>query len=467
MHSTRLCKLCYLSQVYVILQVEQHPSSSQPVHQQLSYQDSLRSANSQTGIQQPSANLPGCSFHMHPDRQVAEAAGQLLDATSVSGLLQQPVLQSRYAGRGSLPASRPGSAGSQGQHKGKRKPGRPRSATALGPGLTVPAAQAVLGHATAAYQPGQTSVVLPAQMQQALEAAQDAAALPAVDWADARPLPLGRALQRHKSSTASNLLSTSSKTVETETAQALAQADSMACASRLLTATSGNDTTCQGSRDTAQASADPVWRSNRQDSAGTAQGVTAAEWGRHSQPQGSAGTAQAASSQDAVPDFAGVARSSEAEGLRLKALLQDRGLQELAALLSSEESDNESDFSEDSSGGSGDATAQGSARVSSCVEQDEVAGQPQVESASATTVRLSQSNHCQTDLALHDMAWHGMAWSKHAALRPHIGVQLGLTDLATAFVPPRIRSDDMLRSRQFACLCLYTGMPGSTLIAVV
>lgn len=113
----------------------------------------------------------------------------------------------------------------------------------------------------------------------------------------------------------------------------------------------------------------------------------------------SAGTAQPASASQAERAAAAGEVCGETED-RLKVLLQGRGLHELAALLSSEESEVESDFSDDSGSGSGngsgDGTAQGS-DFSSCIEQDQDVGQAKVWSQlglDASHVRPQCTAHC-------------------------------------------------------------------------
>lgn len=251
------------------------------------------------------------------------AASLLLDATTLSGLLQQPplesfsVLEAAQQAATSLPASRPGSAGNQ------ERPSNRREQAGPGAAVPYPAACPVAHPATADH----AQLVPSSKLQQSL------------------------------------VYPTRLEPVPTQQAPA---ALPHACSSVVLMEAGDSTQLCH----------DPSTAF-----AGIAQAAaaTAASSGTHLNP---AGTAQGASTSPAERAVAAGEMCSETDD-RLKATMQGRGLQQLAALLS-EESEMESDFSDDSGSGSGngsgDGAAHGSSEFSSFLDQDDFAGQPKVQS---------------------------------------------------------------------------------------
>ena len=306
------------------------------------HQDSLRAATSQAVVQQPDHPLQGCpapQTHVQEVQAGSQDASLLLDATTLHGMLQQPPLESSPVAEAtqqitmSRPASRPGSAGSQEHPRRRRKQLSPASAAD-----SSPVACLATHAATAEAQQGlelEKALALPETMAtlQAPDALQPACAtVDPIETAD-------RGRLCHKSSTDSSLVSASSRSLG---AEILAKVASVLSSNRLQAAAASS---------------------------------------KHLEP---AGTAQAASASPAEGTSSSREVCSDAEE-ELKALLQGGTLQQLAALLSSEDSEIGSDFSDDSGAsasgnGSGDGAAHSSQQASSYVEQDQVASQFEVPS---------------------------------------------------------------------------------------
>ena len=310
--------------------------------QQQQQPEFLRSATSLAIAQQPDAPLQGCPALEAPilDMQAgSQDAGLLLDASTLHGMLQQlplesdTVLQPAQQVTSSLPASRPGSAGRQ--HE-SRKQSQPISATlpglaaCLDPHATTDEAQLGSGPEQGLAPPCRPKTVptLPA--------------VAAPQPTHASVAPLETANRGGESRVAAGLACASSRSLKTDI---LAKVDGVLSSNRLL--------------------ASAAVSGGYMDSAGTAQAASAFEGA------GSAG------------DMCNETKD------RLRALLQGGGLQELAALLSSEDSEIGSDFSDDSSSpsgngtsgsgsGSGEGAATSSEQASSYVEQEQVAGQSKV-----------------------------------------------------------------------------------------
>ena len=323
-------------------------------------------------MQQPESSLhsfalpQGDTLDMQAGSRDVGHASLSKDSIRLQGLLQQPPLDSvavagadKHVSPGPVLSVRPSSAGSQGQSRSSRKQPRPHSAAALTTVICpdVPPAQAVKDTDAQDCQPG-PALACRSECHATVSAILAAAVLPSVET-DARPLPGGRLLQRHKSSTASNMISASSKSLDAQAVEALAITESMLSSSHLQPAEASSEYLhCEGSSGTEQPALDTstvVIQDLRSDPA-----------------------------QGAFQDLRADAGPTMAED-RLKAILQDTSLQELAALLTSEESENESDFSEDSGSASGDGSAddadRSTARISSCAE---FAHQPEVQSAPNT-----------------------------------------------------------------------------------
>ena len=292
------------------------------------------------GQQQPDAPLQGCL-----DMQAAsQDASLLLDATTLHGMLQQPPLESNTVlepGQqitSNLPASRPGSADSHDEFRNRKQQSRPTSAAA--PSL-------------AACLVPQTATAAEAQLGSGLE---QGLALPCRPETLPTHQAVGAPLPVHASVALLDTANRGELCIETSVAAGQACASSRSLKADIL------------------AEVDSVLSSNCLPAA------AAISSGGHVDL---AGTAQAAS--EGAPLLAG-AMCIEA---RLRALLQGGGLQELAALLSLEDSEIGSDFSDDSgspsgNGTSGDGSGRGAAhrseQASSYVEQEQVAGQSQVQS---------------------------------------------------------------------------------------
>lgn len=404
-----------LGQAGLTSHLEQH----QPLHQHLPHQtSSLQPASTQASMQQPhssidSTALPeGHTLDMQAGSLDAGHANLSLDSTRLQGVLHQPPLDSvtvarecKHASQGPDSSSvRPSNADSQGQYRSNRKQPRPHSAAALSPDICpdATAAQAAEDEEAQDCQPGH-ALACSSGCYETASAMPAADVLPSAKM-DARALPGGRALQRHRSSTASNMISASSKSLDAQAVEALAITESMLSSSHMQPAEASNGYLhCEGSLDSAQVASDPasgaVQDLRADPASGAVQDLRAdpaqglAEDLRVDPAQGLVQDLRADPAPEAVQDLRADAGPTGAED-RLKAILQDTSLQELAALLSSEESENESDFSEDSGSGSGDGSADGAdqsgAQVSSCADQDEVAQQPEVQlpPKTATSVEL-------------------------------------------------------------------------------
>lgn len=312
------------------------------------------------------------------------AASLLLDATTLSGLLQQPrlesfpVLEAAQQATTSLPASKLGSAGNQEGPSSRRE-------QQAGPGAAVPQpAACLLAHpATAA----DAQLVSSSQLQHSLAFPTRPEAVPPQQAPAALPhacssvvLTEARCCAQlcHDPSTASYAVSaSSSRSLE---ADILVKVDSVHSTNHLrVAAAAASSGVHWNPAGTAQAAAAAAASSGMHSiPAGIAQAAAAAASGMRLNP---AGTAQGASTSPAERAVAAGETCSEADD-RLKALKQGRGLRQLAALLS-EESEMESDFSDDSGSGSGngsgDGAAQGSSEFSSFLDQDDFAGQPKVQ----------------------------------------------------------------------------------------
>ena len=311
--------------------------------QQQQQPDSLRSATNQGIVQQPDGPVQGCLALEAPilDMQAgSQDASLLLDASTLHGMLQQlplesdAVLQPPHQVISSLPASRPGSPGSQDE---SRKQSQPISATL--PGLA-----ACLGpHATTA------EAQLGSGPEQGLAPACRPETVPT-------PQPVGAPLPMNASVAPLETADRGELSLESCVAAGLACASSRSLKTDIL------------------AKVDSVLSNNRLLASAAVSG------GR----MDSAGTAQAASASDSTGSAGDMCNETKD---RLRALLQGGGLQELAALLSSEDSEIGSDFSDDSGSpsgngisgsGSGEGAAHSSEQASSYVEQEQVAGQSKV-----------------------------------------------------------------------------------------
>ena len=304
-------------------------------------------------VHQPEAPLQGCPAPEAPtlDTQAgSQDASLLLDAATLHGMLQQAPLESHAVLEpaqqvtSSLPASSLGSAGSQEESRKQSLPigaAVPGLAACLVPCATTAEAQLGSGSEQGLAPPcrPETSPTPPAV----------GAPLPV--HASAAPLETAERGELYsRPSMAASVACASSGSLK---AEILAKVDSMLGSTRLPASAT-------------------VSSGGRMDSAGTAQAA--------SEGTGSAGEG-----------------GSEAKD-RLRALLQGGGLQQLAALLSSEESEIGSDFSDDSGSPSGNGISRGrgaahsSQQASSYVEQEQLAGQSRVQSRiDITFLSLSHS----------------------------------------------------------------------------
>lgn len=312
--------------------------------QQQQRQEPLRPDTTQAMVQQPSAPLQGCPApegHMLDTPIGSQDASLMLDAATLHGMLQQPpleshaVLESAHRVTSSLLASRPGSAGSQEEF---RKQSRPFCAAVLGLAACL-APQATT--AEAQLDSGQDKGLAPHCRPEALPTPQVLGASLPMHASAARLETADRSKMYLESSVAANVACASSGSIK---AEILANVDSVLSSTHLPASTT-------------------VSSGGHIDSAGTAQ---------------------------AAPEGIGLAGEVCREAKdRLRALLQGGCLQELAALLSSEDSEIGSDFSDDSASpsgngisgsGSGQGTAHSSEQASSYVEQDQAADQSKVQS---------------------------------------------------------------------------------------
>ena len=318
--------------------------------QQKQQPDPLGLATGQATVQQPDAPLQACPPPEAPtlDMQAgSQDATLLLDVTTLHGMLQQPplesdaVLEPAQQVMSSLPAARPGSADSQDNSRSRKQQSRQASATA--PGI---AACLVPHTATAEAQLG-------SGLEQGLEPPCKAETRPA-------PQALGTPRPLHASVASVETADRGELCLKTSVAAGPACASSRSLKAEIL------------------AQVDSVLSSNCLPPA------AAVASGGHVD---SAGTAQAASAFEGAPLSAGE-MCTEAKD-RLRALLQGGGLWELAVLLSSEDSEIGSDFSDDSGSPSGNGTSgngggegaiHSSEQASSYIEQEQVAGQPKVQS---------------------------------------------------------------------------------------
>lgn len=306
----------------------------------------------QAMVPQPDAPLQGSAPEVPTLDMPAgnsQGASLLLDASTLHGMLQQTplesheVLEPEQQVSTNMPASLPSKAGRRGLATRRRKQSRPTSAAAAAAAAPAPAACLVVPTATGEAQVKsglEHQPMAPPAGPQALPTQPAAgASLPSV--APVETADIGKLC--HKSS---SLASVSSRSLK---AEILAKLESV-LSSGLLPAT-----------------------------------ATAVSSG------GSTGTGQAVATCEGVNPSAGEMRS-EMKG-RLRALLQGGGLQELAALLSSEDSEVGSDFSDESGSpsgngtsgdGSGDGVTHNNEQASSYVEQDQVVGQSKVHSRSWT-----------------------------------------------------------------------------------
>lgn len=303
------------------------------------------------GQQQPIQAIvqqPGCLAPEAPTLDMkagSQGTSLLLDASTLHGMLQQTpldshqVLEPEQQVPTSLPASLPGKAGRRGPSTCRRKQSRPTSAAAAA--ASSPAAclaPTATGEAQLRSGLEQQPLAPPAEPDALPTQPAAGASLPSV--APVETADTGKLC--HKSSSLASVCSRSLK------AEILARLESV-LSSSLVPAT-----------------------------------ATAVSSGRD---VGSAGTAQAAPACEGVNSSAGEMRS-EMKG-RLRALLQGGGLQELAALLFSEDSEVGSDVSDESGSlsgngtsgnGSGDGVARNNEQASSYVEQDQVVGPSKVQS---------------------------------------------------------------------------------------